>query len=87
MKYKMICLGNLSIEQIEKEYGVIFSEEDRKWLSEHRQDKADNIGKDKWYFFDIPRIIVVGSYEFRDEIYDRLIKYSFKGQFGIGVEA
>ena len=82
----MIYLGNLSIEQIEKEYGVIFSEEDRQWLSEHHQDKADNIRKDKWHFFDIPRIIVVGSYEFRNEIYDRLIKYSFKGQFGIGVE-
>ena len=82
----MIYLGNLSIEQIEREYEVIFSEEDRKWLSEHHQDKADDIGKDKWHFFDIPRIIVVGRYEFRNEIYDRLIKYSFKGQFGIGVE-
>lgn len=82
----MIYLGNLLIEQIEREYCVLFSEEDKKWLLEHHQNKADNIGKDKWHFFDIPRIIVVGSYEFRNEIYNRLIKYSFKGQFGIGVE-
>lgn len=82
----MIYLGNLLIEQIEREYCVLFSEEDKKWLLEHHQNKADNIGKDKWHFFDMPRIIVVGSYEFRNEIYNRLIKYSFKGQFGIGVE-
>ena len=29
----MIYLGNLSVEHIEKEYCVSFSEEDKKWLS------------------------------------------------------
>ena len=82
----MIYLGNLSVEQIEREYGVIFSKEDKKWLIEHHQDKASEIAKKKWHFFDIPRIIIVGSYEFRDELYKRLIKYTFHEQFGIGVE-
>lgn len=38
-----IYLGNLSIEQIEREYGVTFSDEDKQWLKEHHQDEADNI--------------------------------------------
>lgn len=44
----MIYLGNLSAEQIEKEYCVSFSEEDKKWLLEHHQDKAEDIESDKW---------------------------------------
>lgn len=35
-----IYLGNLSIEQIEREYGVAFSDEDKQWLKEHHQDEA-----------------------------------------------
>ena len=42
----MIYLGNLSVEQIEKEYCVSFSEEDKKWLLEHHQDKAEDIAKE-----------------------------------------
>ena len=78
-----IYLGNLTIEQIEKEYGVNFSEEDKQWLSEHHQDQASGIEKDKWHFFDIPRIMMTGSNEFAKEIYDRFVKYPFKGQFRI----
>ena len=78
-----IYLGNLSIEQIEREYDVTFSDEDKQWLKEHHQDKADNIHSDKWHFFDIPRVMVTGSNAFAKEIYDRLSKYSFKGQFRI----
>ena len=82
----MIYLGNLSIEQIEREYCVLFSEGDKKWLLEHHQDKAENIKSDKWHFFDIPRVVIVGSQEFAQELYNRLIKYKFVGQFRIGVE-
>lgn len=82
----MIYLGNLSVEQIEREYNVVFSEEDRKWLNEHHQDLAENVKKDKYHFFDIPRIIVAGSAEFAKELYNRLLKYQFNGQFRIGVE-
>lgn len=82
----MIYLGNLSIEQIEREYCVLFSEEDKKWLLEHHQDKAEEIKSDKWHFFDIPRVVVVGSQEFGRELYNRLTKYKFVGQFVIAVE-
>ena len=78
-----IYLGNLTIEQIEKEYGVNFSEEDKQWVSELHQDQASGIEKDKWHFFDIPRIMMTGSKEFAKEIYDRFVKYSFKEQFRI----
>ena len=78
-----IYLGNLLIEQIEREYNVMFTEEDKQWLKEHHQSEADNIQSDKWHFFDIPRVMMTGSNEFAEEIYDRLKKYSFKGQFRI----
>lgn len=81
-----IYLGNLSIEQIEREYQVQFSEEDRTWLKEHRQTNVSIVlGADKWHCFDFPRIIAVGSADFRQEIFDRLKNYAFKGQIGIGV--
>lgn len=81
-----IYLGNLSIEQIEREYSVVFAEEDKQWLQEHHQDEASNIRRDKWHFFDIPRVMMTGSHECAKEIYDRFEKYSFEGQFWIGVE-
>lgn len=81
-----IYLGNLSIEQIEREYSVAFTDEDKQWLKEHHQDEANNIQSDKWHFFDIPRVMMVGSYEFAKEINNRFIKYFFKGQFWIGIE-
>ena len=81
-----IYIGNLSVEQIEKEYQVQFSEEDKTWLKEHRQENVSiAISADKWHCFDIPRIIVVGSVDFRQEILDRLKNYALKGQIGIGV--
>jgi len=81
-----IYLGNLSIEQIEREYGIAFTEEDKQWFQEHHQDKASNIQSDKWHFFDIPRVMMTGSHKFAKEINDRFEKYSFEGQFWIGVE-
>lgn len=81
-----IYLGNLLVEQIEKEYGVEFSTEDKEWLKTHRQENVSiPLEKDKWHCFDMPRVIATGSEEFRNELYHRLKNYSFKGQIGIGV--
>lgn len=81
-----IYLGNLSIEQIEREYQVQFSEEDKTWLKEHRQANVSIVlGADKWHCFDFPRVIAVGSSVFRQELFDRLKKYEFKGKIGIEV--
>ena len=76
-----IYLGNLSVEQIEKEYNVVFTDEDKQWLEEHHQSEADNIQSDKWHFFYMPRLMMAGSKEFALEIYNVFQKYSFKGQF------
>lgn len=81
-----IFLGNLSIKQIEREYSVAFTDEDKQWLQERHQDEASNIQSDKWHFFDIPRVMMTGSHECAKEIYDRFEKYSFEGQFWIGIE-
>lgn len=81
-----IYLGNLSVEQIEREYQVEFSEEDKAWLKEHRQEKVSiPLETDKWHCYDMPRLIATGSAEFRQELFDRLKNYPFKGQIGIGV--
>lgn len=78
-----IYLGNLSVEQIEKDYSVTFADADKQWLEKHHQPEANNIQSDKWHFFDIPRIMMAGSKEFALEIYNVFKKYSFKGQFGL----
>lgn len=81
-----MMLGNLSVEQIEREYQVQFSEEDKVWLKEHRQEPVNSVplGKDKWHCFDIPRTIMTGSAEFATELFSRLKGYDFKGQINIG---
>lgn len=78
-----IYLGNLSVEQIEKDYSVTFADDDKQWLEKHHQPEANKIQSDKWHFFDIPRIMMAGSKEFALEIYNVFQKYSFKGQFGL----
>ncbi len=81
-----MLLGNLSVEQIEKEYGVEFSAEDKEWLKTHRQENVSILlEKDKWHCFDMPRVIATGSEEFRDELYHRLSKYDFKGKIMIAI--
>ena len=77
----IIYLGNLSVKQIEREYSVVFTAEDKQWLEEHYQSEANNIQSDKWHFFDIPRLMMAGSKEFAWEILNVFQKYSFKGQF------
>ena len=54
-------LGNLTVEKFEKDAGWVFSEEDKKWLEEHRTNEADFKDSDKFHIFDIPYAIVVGS--------------------------
>lgn len=65
-----------------------FSQEDKNWLKEHRQQAVNSIplGKDKWHCYDIPRIFAVGSKEFAHELFNRLKNYEFKGQIEIGVD-
>lgn len=57
----MIFLGNLTIKEIEDRLNIILSEEDKKILSESKQEEAENIKKGKWHCFDLPFMIVCGD--------------------------
>lgn len=49
------CLGNQSINDLERRTGYVFSDEDRKWLEMHRQDLAEiKFDSDKFHIFDLP---------------------------------
>jgi hypothetical protein len=72
-----IMLGNLTIEEFGKRSGVVFSEEDKKFLGEHRVNHATAIPKDGFHIFDIPYSVMCGSGEFARELYGVLSKYDF----------
>lgn len=67
--------GNLTISGFETKTEVQFSEEDRKWMEEHRIDKADFKDDDKFHIFELPLGIMAGS-NIGEELINRLKKYS-----------
>lgn len=78
-----VRFGNLTISQFEKRTEVTFSEEDRVWLEEHRQDSANYDDPDKFHIFDMPFGIMTGR-KCSDELVKRLTSgYKFKGQFTV----
>ena len=83
-----IYLGNLTVEQIEHRLGIVFSEEERSELKSARQEKASNIAADKWHCFDIPFMIVCGSYAFSERLKEILTPYASKmtGSISVGVD-
>ena len=84
-----IYLGNLTIEQIERRLGIEFSEAERGELKSTRQENASNISSDKWHCFDIPFMIVCGSYAFAERLKEILTPYAskMKGSISVGVDA
>lgn len=70
-----IRFGNLSIEKFSERTGWDFSEEDIKWLKEHRTDIASFTDKDKFHIFDAPFCIVVGE-DILEKLKEMLIKYN-----------
>jgi hypothetical protein len=70
-------LGNLSVKEFLERSNVVFSDEDIKFLAEHRHDHASIIPKNKFHIFDIPYSVVCGSWEFAQEFYDVIKKYDF----------
>ena len=70
-----IYLGNQTISDLERRTGYVFSDEDRKWLESHRQDKADiDYNSDKFHIFDLPFGIHV-SHKISDYLVKLLTKY------------
>lgn len=73
-----ICLGNLTITELEKRTGWTFSAEDRKWLEDHRQEKADICPyKEEFHIFDIPFLIEASSL-IKSRITNMLMEYNNK---------
>lgn len=71
-------LGNLSIADLERRTGWIFSESDRKWLESHRQDNATvKFDSEKFHIFDLSFTIVVAE-GIKDNLIKMLTKYNDK---------
>jgi len=73
-----ILLGNLNVSQIEKRLSITLTDEEREFLINTRQDKAENIAKDKWHCFDIPFTLVCGSEELAIKVREILEPYAEK---------
>lgn len=70
-----VYFGNVSVDKLEERCGWKFSEEDKKWLNDHRQTSANNIGKNEFHIFDLPFFIQVGE-DISDELVEMLTKYN-----------
>lgn len=82
-----IYLGNLSVEQIEKELNITLSGTDRDKLEMMRCLNASNIPANKWHCFYIPFVIKCGSMETATKVRDILAPYQeqMKGNIEIGI--
>ena len=71
-----IMLGNLTIRELEKRTGWTFSDDDRKWLEDHRQELAEiDPNKEEFHVFDIPFGITVSA-PIKTKLIDMLTKYN-----------
>ena len=66
-----ICLGNLSIKDIEERLGIILSETEKEAFN-GAQMLASLQGENDWHCFDIPLFISCGSMEKAIKIRDAL---------------
>ena len=57
---------------MEKRAGVIFPEELKTLLKNTHQDHASNVGEGEWHCFDVPFVLMCGSMELAQTIYDHL---------------
>lgn len=82
----VILIGNLTIADLEKDLGIKFNEEDRRYLNSTRQeDVSKNLANDAWHFFDIPRRLVLGSPKAHRKFKDLLKKYEPTGSVEIEI--
>lgn len=84
-----VRLGNLGIDELERDLGIRLTEEDRKFFQETRQEQVMNgegalkMPSRSWHFFDMPRVLDLGSYSFYLEIEKLLSNYEIKGNLNI----
>ena len=84
-----VRLGNLGIDELERDLGIKLTEADRKFFQETRQEQVMNgegalkMPSRSWHFFDMPRVLELGSYSFYLEIEKLLSNYEIKGNLNI----
>lgn len=84
-----VKFGNLGIDEIERDLGIKLTEADRKFLQETRQEQVMNgegalkMPSRSWHFFDMPRVLELGSYSFYLEIEKLLSNYEIKGRLEV----
>ena len=75
----LIFLGNLSTDQIEKRTGITLSDEDREYLTAHRQEAINNTPLEvgKWHCYDIPFMVMVHDKQTAELYRNMLGKYDW----------
>lgn len=69
-----IRLGNLTVEDLERDLEIKFSDEDREYLKSTRQENVSKkLSAEAWHYFDLPRTLSFGSVRFAMKI-AKLIK-------------
>lgn len=69
-----IRLGNLTVEDLERDLEIKFSDEDIEYLKSTRQENVSKkLSAEAWHYFDLPRTLSFGSVRFAMKIV-RLIK-------------
>lgn len=85
----IIKLGNLDIKDIERDLGIKFSKEDFNFLKESHLSRVSKgledvkIPKDSWHYFEHPRELVLGSFEFFNKFQNILNKYELNGSIKV----
>ena len=87
----MIFLGNLTAEALCKRLGVEFSDEDVKWLNDHRQERVNHeeLQEGMIHIFDIPFMVMCDAKQTAIMVRDRLSKYDcskFRESLQVGWE-
>lgn len=87
----MIFLGNQTVEQIEHRLKITLSNEHRKFLEEHRQERVNNtaLKPGAWHCFDIPFMIMTHDMETAKMYRDLFLSYDLKNSesFSIACES
>ena len=86
-----IYLGNLTPKDLERRLGITLSDDDKQWLSDHRQEVVNNtpLEDGKLHIYDIPLIIICDVVDTAVKVRDMFMKYgpsSFKETFQVGWE-
>lgn len=76
----MIRLGNLDVASLERHLGIKFTENDRLYMENTRQENMSiPLKPESWHFFDLPKSIHFGSLKALNAFRNILANYELKG--------